>query len=109
LVSQLKSPFKKKIVFGTLFWFFNLDFIIIILLLLFFLFSPTTHVVHPFIYLFIYYYFFFPHHPRTPPHPPLSFLFLSALYLQYPHLCAAPGAKLCMISDLLGDSGSVTG
>ncbi|XP_068343359.1 rRNA (cytosine-C(5))-methyltransferase NOP2C-like isoform X2 [Pyrus communis] len=24
-------------------------------------------------------------------------------------LCAAPGAKLCMISDLLGDSGSVTG
>ncbi|KAK9948414.1 hypothetical protein M0R45_003990 [Rubus argutus] len=24
-------------------------------------------------------------------------------------LCAAPGAKLCLISDLLGDSGSVTG
>ncbi|XP_054810786.1 rRNA (cytosine-C(5))-methyltransferase NOP2C isoform X2 [Prosopis cineraria] len=24
-------------------------------------------------------------------------------------LCAAPGAKLCMISDLLGDAGSVTG
>lgn len=24
-------------------------------------------------------------------------------------LCCAPGAKLCMISDLLGDSGSVTG
>ncbi|KAL5977428.1 hypothetical protein ACLOJK_021774 [Asimina triloba] len=24
-------------------------------------------------------------------------------------LCAAPGAKLCMLSDLLGDSGSITG
>jgi hypothetical protein len=68
-------------VFGTLFWFLDLNFIItllIIIIIFFFLFSPTTHVHHPF--SFFSFSFFSP-----PPTYPFLFTFPTKHTSPLPH------------------------